>query len=114
MDSEVPAEDEEVRDFLPADLDVAAAMGDYVFPDNSRRRIPGFVYLCLGIATLVLAVVADGSPLVNGGFLVGGAALVVLGAYHLQAGWHVAYDEREALVGATRAVGFPIGHASAQ
>ncbi len=114
MDSEVPAEDEEVRDSLPADLDVAAAMGDYVFPDNSRRRIPGFVYLCLGIATLVLAVVADGSPLVNGGFLVGGAALVALGAYHLQAGWHVAYDEREALVGATRAVGFPIGHASAQ
>ena len=114
MDPEVPAADEEVRDSLPADLDVAAAMGDYVFPDNSRRRIPGFVYLCLGIATLVLAVVADGSPLVNGGFLAGGAALVVLGAYHLQAGWHVAYDEREALVGATRAVGFPIGHASAQ
>jgi hypothetical protein len=114
MDPEVPAEDEEVRDSLPADLDVAAAMGDYVFPDNSRRRIPGFVYLFLGIATLVLAVVADGSPLVNDGFLVGGAALVVLGAYHLQAGWHVAYDEREALVGATRAVGFPIGHASAQ
>jgi hypothetical protein len=106
--------DAQVRDELPTDLDVAATMGDYVFPDNSRRRIPGYMYLFLGLAALVVVAVADGSALVNGGFLVGGAALVLMGAYHLQAGWHVAFDEREALVAATRAVGFPIGHASAQ
>ena len=106
--------DEQVRDELPADLDVATAMGDYVFPDNSRRRIPGFVYLGLGLTILFVGLFAAGSPLVNGGFQVGGAALAVLGAFHLQAGMHVAFDEREALVAATRAVGFPIGHASAQ
>ena len=118
MHSDTPIDEsagaEGVRDELPSDLDVAAAMTDYVFPDNSRRRIPGFVYLGLGLGALVAFAVADGSSLVNGGFLVGGATLVLMGAFHLQAGWHVAFDESDALVESTRAVGFPIGHASAQ
>lgn len=104
----------EHRDELPDDLDVAAAVGDYVFPDNSRRRIPGVAHLVLGGTAVVVALAADGSTLVNGGVLLGGVALLLFGGYHLQAGWHVAHDERDALVGATRAVGFPVGHASAQ
>ena len=37
--------DEEVTDVLPDDLDVHGFVGPYQFPDNSRRRIPGFLYL---------------------------------------------------------------------
>ena len=52
--------------------------------------------------------------LVNGGFLLAGVILVVLGAFHLVAGWNLDVDERDALVAATRQVGFAVGHASAQ
>ena len=52
--------------------------------------------------------------LVNGGFLAAGILLVLLGAYHLVAGWNLDVDERDALVAATREVGFAVGHASAQ
>ena len=38
----------------------------------------------------------------------------MVGIYHLQAGWDLAVDEQDALVEATKAVGFPVGHASAQ
>ena len=37
--------DEDVTDALPDDLDVHGFVGPYQFPDNSRRRIPGFLYL---------------------------------------------------------------------
>ena len=40
--------------------------------------------------------------------------LVAFGAYQLVAGWNLDVDERAALVAATREVGFPVGHASAQ
>ena len=39
---------------------------------------------------------------------------MLLGAYHLVAGWNLDVDERDALVAATREVGFAVGHASAQ
>ena len=39
---------------------------------------------------------------------------MAIGAYHLVAGWDLDVDERDALVGATERVGFPVGHASAQ
>ena len=42
------------------------------------------------------------------------AVLVVVGAYSFVAGWNLDVDERDALVAATRQVGFPVGHASAQ
>jgi hypothetical protein len=35
-------------------------------------------------------------------------------AYSFVTGWDLAVDERDALVAATRQVGFPVGHASAQ
>jgi hypothetical protein len=110
------APDAEVRDELPADLDASAFVGPYQFPDNSRRRIPGFIYL--GIAALCLLgwLLRRGHDpvLVNGGFVLAAALLAAIGAFSLSASWRMTIDEREALVRATQALGFAVGHASAQ
>ncbi len=109
------AGDAEVRDSLPDDLDAAGYVGPYLFPNNSRRRIAGSLYLLIGAASIVMAAVAGSDAvLVNGGFVVGGVALIGFGLYCIQAGWDLAVDENDALVAATREVGFPVGHASAQ
>lgn len=113
---DAPVRDAEVRDELPEDLNASEYVGPYVFPNNNRRRIPGYLYLALG-AGCVAAWVATGrgdGVLVNGGFLLAGVILLVLGAFHLVAGWNLDVDERDALVAATRQVGFAVGHASAQ
>ena len=39
---------DEVRDELPRDLDPSGYVGPYKFPDNSRRRVPGVIYLVIG------------------------------------------------------------------
>ena len=110
-----PGPDAEVRDQLPADLDAAGYVGPYLFPNNSRRRIAGALYLLIGAASIVILLAAGSDAvLVNGGFGVGGAALILFGLYSMQAGWDLAVDENDALVAATREVGFPVGHASAQ
>ena len=106
---------EEVRDSLPADLDTSAIETPYLFPNNSRRRIPGALYIVIGIGCIALRVISgDEAVLVNGGFTVAGIALIVVGLYHLQGGWDLAFDEEHALQAATRQAGFPVGHASAQ
>jgi hypothetical protein len=109
-------DDREIRDELPAELDVTGLVGPYMFPDNSRRRVPGVIYLVLAAGSIALWLWrrGDDSILVNNGMLAAGIALALFGLYHLQAGWHLDVDERDALVAATRAVGFPVGHASAQ
>lgn len=114
--ADAPVSDDEFRDELPAELDVTGLVGPYLFPNNSRRRIPGILYVVLGLLAIALwAWRQGGDPiLVNSGFLAGGIGLVLFGLYHLQAGWDLAVDERDALVAATRRVGFPVGHASAQ
>ncbi len=44
------------RDELPDELDVSSFVGPYQFPDNSRRRIPGFIYVgCRRRVLLALA-----------------------------------------------------------
>jgi hypothetical protein len=107
--------DEDVTDVLPEDLNAAEYVGPYVFPNNNRRRVPGYLYLLLGAACIAAwAVAGPDAVLVNGGFLGAGVLLVLLGAYHLVAGWNLDVDERDALVAATRQVGFAVGHASAQ
>ncbi|MBK9178451.1 MAG: hypothetical protein IPM45_02560 [Acidimicrobiales bacterium] len=108
--------DEEIRDELPGDLDASGFVGPYRFPDNNRRRIPGVLYLviatgCFGAWALTRG---DDPVLVNQGFLWAAVLLAAIGAYHLVAGWTLRVDEKQALVAATRAVGFPVGHASAQ
>ncbi len=109
-------DDAEIRDELPDDLVAQGYVGPYVFPNNNRRRIPGYLYLMVAaacVAAWALTGSGDG-VLVNGGFLFAGVLLALFGAYHLVAGWDLDVDERDALVAASRAVGFAVGHASAQ
>ena len=56
----------------------------------------------------------DGGVLVNEGFLFVSIFLALVGVYCITSGWHLGIDERGALVAASKAVGFPVGHASAQ
>lgn len=106
---------DELRDELPDDLDAAGFAGAYQFPDNSRRRIPGVMYLALAAVCAVLWLTARGSsPLVNGGIGWAAIALGVIGAISITSGWRMHVDEKQALVQAQQAVGFPVGHASAQ
>ncbi|HEU5149136.1 MAG TPA: hypothetical protein VFU19_01495 [Iamia sp.] len=108
--------DEEVTDALPEDLDVSGFVGPYVFPNNNRRRVPGYLYLAMaaGCVALWAAKRGDAASIVNEGLLWGAAALVAAGAYCLLSGFDLDVDEQDALVVATRTVGFPVGHASAQ
>ena len=101
-------------DALPADLDVTGLVGPYIFPDNSRRRIPGYLYLLIAATLIVITGVAGDSSLVNNGLIFGSIGLALIGLFHLQAGWRLGPDEGDALVAATQAMGFPVGHASAQ
>lgn len=110
-----PVSDADVRDELPDDLDISEFVGPYIFPNNNRRRVPGYLYIAIGILCAVIwAIAGDDAVLVNEGVLIGGIALIVIGLYHLVAGWNLDVDERDALVAATERVAFPVGHASAQ
>jgi len=105
----------EIRDQLPSDLDVSAFVGPYQFPDNSRRRIPGYLYLGISALSLLLWLMSDqSSGLVNYGFLVFGISLAAFAGYVLSSSWKMTVNERDALVHASRAVDFAVGHASAQ
>lgn len=107
---------DDIRDELPEDLDVSGFVGAYTFPDNSRRRIPAMLYLAFA-ALCVLAWwrSADSvSGLVNDGFAWAALLFAVFAAYGLTSSWRMTVDEREALLLATKAVGFAVGHASAQ
>lgn len=106
-----PADD--VVDALPEDLDAAGYVGPYMFPDNNRRRIPGYLYLMTAAACVAVWALVD-SSYVNRGFLYAAGLLAAMGAYQIIAGWNLHVDERDALVAAARTVGFPLGHASAQ
>ena len=109
-------DDEHVSDELPEELDASTFVGPYMFPDNNRRRVPAVMYIVIGLGAVVAwALTRDGQPvLVNGGLLAGGIGLVLFGLYSYQAGFDLEVDERDALVAATRTVGFAVGHASAQ
>jgi hypothetical protein len=96
-------------DQLPEDLDVTAYVGPYTFPDIKRRRIPGAMYLVMGAIALWAGLAAS-----NGGLVFGAVLLAVIGGYHFLAAWPLKIDQTEALAVASRAVGFPVGHASAQ
>jgi hypothetical protein len=102
-------------DHLPDDLQPQLVdPEDYIFPNNNRRRVPGYLYLAIAAALVALVAARDGGVFVNRGFL--GAALILglFGLYSIVTGWNLAVDERQALVTAIGEVGFPVGHASAQ
>jgi hypothetical protein len=100
------------RDQLPSDLNVAEHVGVYKFPDNSRRRIPGYIYLVAGVLVIALAtVIGSDGPYVNTGLLAGGVVLALFGLLCLTSGWRMTIDEQQALEAAGSAVGFAVGHA---
>lgn len=103
-----------VRDELPSDLVAVGYVGPYTFPDNSRRRIPGVIYLVLAAICIAISIVGSDSPLVNSGFLGAGVALAVFGSISITSGWRMTIDETGALQAAHKALGFAVGHASAQ
>jgi hypothetical protein len=110
--------DDDVADWvdqLPDDLQPDLVdHDDYVFPNNNRRRIPGYLYL--GVATVLAGLYfwrGDG-VFVNSGFLFVAVLLALFAVYSIVAGWNLKVDERDALVASVGEVGFPVGHASAQ
>jgi hypothetical protein len=96
-------------DQLPEDLDVTAYVGPYTFPDIRRRRIPSLLYLLVAAGALAAGIAAG-----NGGLVAGGVLVALVALYSWIAAWPLAIDQTEALAVASRTVGFPVGHASAQ
>lgn len=106
----------DLRDELPEDLNAAEFVGLYQFPDNSRRRRPAYIYG--GLAVVLLAIFATHRSgqhvLVNEGYLWAAVLLGAVAVFSFTSGWKMTVDEQQALVAAQGAVGFPVGHASAQ
>ena len=111
-----PIDDAEIRDSLPEDLDAAGYVGPYMFPNNNRRRVPAYLYWAISAACILIWFLRrDQDPvLINEGVLIAAIVLALIGLYSFVAGWNLDIDENDALVAATRQVGFPVGHASAQ
>jgi hypothetical protein len=105
---------DDLRDELPADLDPSGFVGPYQFPDNSRRRWPGVLYLATAAGCVAVYVVFADEPVVNRGWIAAAVVLAAVGLFSITSGWKMHVDETEALVAAQQALGFPIGHASAQ
>ena len=99
----------EAGDTLPTDLDPTAYVGPYQFPDIRRRRIAATMYLVVAAGCAAGFAVSS-----NGGLLAAAIALGLIALYHLAAAWPLRVDQTESLAVASRTVGFPVGHASAQ
>ena len=112
--SDAALPDDDIRDELPDDLNAAGYVGPYEFPDNSRRRKPAILYTLVAVTCIVLWATQKDSPLVNDGYLWAAILLGLVALFSFTSGWRMKIDEQEALVAAQSAVGFPVGHASAQ
>jgi hypothetical protein len=111
----VMSDTSDLRDELPDDLNASEYVGPYQFPDNSRRRKPAALYLVMAAVCLVLWLVRDdNSTLINRGMLYAAIVLGAFGIFSFTSGWRMQVDEKQALVAAQGAVGFAVGHASAQ
>jgi len=109
-----PPSAEEHRDELPEELDASAYVGLYTFPNNNRRRISGLILAGAGLTCVLLFLVGGSGVLVNRGLFFGGLFLLALACYHFASGVALQVNETDALVAATKTVGFAVGHASAQ
>jgi len=102
-------------DELPEDLQPHLVdPEEYVFPNNNRRRVPGYLYLAIAVGLTLIVLLWNDSNYVNVGYLGAAAILGGFGLYSIVSGWNLDVDERDALVAAIAEVGFPVGHASAQ
>ncbi len=109
------AELENHHDELPSDLNLDEYVGVTTFPDPGRRRLVGIGWIGAGaIAFAVTAANGTDGVLVNNGLVGFAIGCGLIGLYHVVAGTNLKIRETEALVIASREVGFPIGHASAQ
>lgn len=77
--------------------------GEYHFPEPSRRRISGWVYLVAGVVAVFT---------IEGGWIVG-LGFCGLAAWQFASSWPLVVDEHEALTKAASVVAFPVGHSSA-
>lgn len=107
-------DDGDVTDVLPDDLNVSEHVGPYLFPNNNRRRVPAVLYVVTAVGVVVWWLLSSTNTLVNQGSFVAAIGLFVFAVYSFFAGWDLKVDENDALLEATRTVGFPVGHASAQ
>lgn len=115
MDDQRPNHGDDLRDQLPDDLNAVEHAGEYEFPDNSRRRRPAVLYALVAVVCAVVYVLSSGSsPLVNTGLLWAAVLLGAVAVFSFSSGWRMTVDEQQALVAAQGAVGFAVGHASAQ
>ncbi|HVW34482.1 MAG TPA: hypothetical protein VHL53_18255, partial [Acidimicrobiia bacterium] len=93
---------------LPEELDITIAR-PYQVPDNRKRRIAAGCYVFVA-AVCAAGAVSSG----NGGLLAAAVFLALAAAYHFAAAWPLRVDDTSALASSAAAVGFPVGHASAQ
>jgi hypothetical protein len=106
---------DEHRDALPAELDLDEYVGITTFPDPARRRLVGALWIAVAaVAGVVVATNSTDGALVNAGLVPFAIGTALIGAYHVAAGHPLKVRETDALVLASKQVGFPIGHASAQ
>jgi hypothetical protein len=74
-------DDGNIVDELPADLNLEEFTGDYLLPNNNRRRVPAAMYLVLSVGCIASWVLwRDESAFVNNGVLWAG---ILLGAFAL-------------------------------
>ena len=115
MSADQPGATDDLRDELPEDLNAVDHVIAYRFPDNSRRRIPGVIYLgAAAVCVALYLITRPGATLVNRGMVWAAVILALLGVFSITSGWRMHVDEKQALVAAQGALGFPVGHASAQ
>ena len=107
---------ENLRDALPDDLNASEYVGPYQFPDNSRRRRPAYLYFGIAAVCLLAWMLRrEHDPvLINRGMVWAAILLTAVGVLSFTSGWKMNVDEKQALVAAQGAVGFAVGHASAQ
>jgi hypothetical protein len=95
-------------DELPEELDATVAR-PYQVPDIARRRLGALTVLAVAAGS-----VAGFAVSANSGLLVAGLGLSAIAAYQWACAWPRRIDQTAALAAAAGAVGFPVGHASAQ
>ena len=77
------AEGGEIVDQLPEDLQPELVdRSEYIFPNNSQRRSPGYLYMGIGAVALCVSIVASRSAFINPGIILGALAIGLFGVYH--------------------------------